>query len=113
MMIEVFHHSEPGGHIQNEDCCCMAPLPGEPECHLCVIADGQGGQPGGAAAAQLACNNARDAILETSRPKLQVSSHWAKLLHQIDIDVAHDPQAGFTTLVAFCISTNWICGASS
>jgi hypothetical protein len=38
---------------------------------------------------------------------------WTKILEATDKAVAANPDAGFTTLVAFCITKAYICGASS
>jgi hypothetical protein len=44
--------------------------------------------------------------------KLQNPSVWSSLVRTVDEVVAHDPAAGFTTLVAFYITPNTVCGAS-
>src|SRR5262245_12226904 len=50
-MIQAFHYSEAGGHAHNEDAFATLSHPQNPNCQLGVIADGQGGRAGGAAAA--------------------------------------------------------------
>ncbi len=112
-MIEVFSHSEVGGHAHNEDAFDVRLHPEITSCYLCVVADGQGGQQGGGPAARLACARCPQLALNNSLAQLLRPSTWTTLLHSVDESVAHDPAAGFTTLAAFCVTPTAICGASS
>jgi hypothetical protein len=113
-MIRVFSHTEVGGHAQNEDAIDVRPHPSDPHCLLCALADGQGGRAGGTRAAQLAC---RTCIEAASAQKLATLAlrldAWETILRQADAAVASDPEAGLTTLIAFCIQKDAICGASN
>ncbi len=113
-MIQVFTHTEAGGHAHNEDAFEVRPHPSDPDCLLCALADGQGGQAGGGRAAQLACRACIEAASAHQPAILAVRpDYWATILRQADAVVAKDPEAGFTTLIAFCIQKDAICGASN
>jgi PPM family protein phosphatase len=113
-MIQVFSHTEAGGHAHNEDAFDVRPHPAHPDCLLCALADGQGGQAGGARAAQLACRvcieaaSARLPAILVTRPDA-----WEEILRHADAAVSNDHEAGFTTLIAFSIQKDLICGASN
>jgi hypothetical protein len=112
-MVDVVTFSEAGGHPANEDAFEVQPHPAEAGCLLCALADGQGGRAGGAVAARLAC---RMAIASASRlPPDQLTrlAAWPTLLRSADAAVCADPQAGFATLLAFCVWGESLCGASS
>jgi PPM family protein phosphatase len=113
-MIQVFSHTEVGGHAHNEDAFDVRPHPSDPDCLLCALADGQGGQAGGARAAQLACRVCIEAA-SAKQPAILVTrpGAWEEILRQADAAVSNDQQAGFTTLIAFSIQKDLICGASN
>jgi serine/threonine protein phosphatase PrpC len=102
-----------GGHLVTEDCFEVRSLSSAPESFLCVVADGQGGRAGGAAAAQLACSVGIEVASRYPPADLQVPMRWREILHAADEAVCDDPGAGFTTVVAFCVTDDSICGASS
>lgn len=112
-MIEVFRHSEVGGHANNEDAVEVRPLPIDNGSFICVVADGQGGRAGGGQAARLACS--QTILLAQSYPPetLKNPSVWSALLRTVDESVARDPKCGFSTLVAFLVTSGSVCGASS
>jgi|SRR5262245_1395416 len=102
-MIRAYSFSAAGGHAVNEDSFLVQQAPNNPEAWLVAIADGQGGQPGGAAASRVACLSvAAFGQLES----------WPDRLSQCDAAVAAVPEAGFTTLAAFEVVKNTISGAS-
>jgi PPM family protein phosphatase len=113
-MIQVFSHTEVGGHAHNEDAFDVSPHPSDSDCLLCALADGQGGRAGGARAAQLACRSCIEAAstyqpaILTMRPEA-----WEAILRQADAATSNDLEAGFTTLIAFTIKKESICGASN
>src|SRR5262245_17537047 len=111
-MIQVFSHSEPGGHAENEDAFEFRVHVADSSSHLFAIADGQGGQFGGGAAARLACKVCQESATAFPVKQLMAPSNWASILAAADRAVAADSASGFTTLIGFCISSNWICGAS-
>lgn len=111
-MIDVFHHSEPGGHPHNEDAFEIRALPPELGAYLCVIADGQGGQPGGGEAARLACRVCADTAARLEPAALLLPTTWTTILSTVDRAVADEPTAGYTTVVAFAVTGSRVCGAS-
>lgn len=101
-MIRIHTFSEAGGdHSTNEDAFVVQALPTEPSAYLVAVADGQGGRAGGAKAARLACDVVASGV----------SSHL-DILNRADAAVAADPEAGFTTLVAFAVRGDSLTGAS-
>jgi PPM family protein phosphatase len=111
-MIQVFSHSEPGGHSENQDAFDLRALSFGHDEFLCVVADGQGGQGGAALAAQLACKVCLGEASRYPREMLLVPETWINILRAADREVAADPVAGFTTIVAFFITSTIVCGAS-
>ncbi len=112
-MVNVVSFSVAGGHAVNEDVFAVERHPQDPECWVCVLADGQGGRAGGARAAQVACRTALAAALALPPRRLAAPSVWPELLGTADDAVRDDPEAGFTTLVAFSIAGEAFAGASS
>jgi serine/threonine protein phosphatase PrpC len=112
-MIEVFTHSEAGGHDENQDAFDVRPHPLDPACYLCVVADGQGGRAGAAVAATLACRVVMGTASARPPSELLRPTLWLEMMCAVDQAVAEDLAAGFTTLVGFCISGGHLCGASS
>jgi serine/threonine protein phosphatase PrpC len=95
-MIRISTFSEAGGHATNEDAFLVREVADRPGRWLVCVADGQGGRAGGARAARMAC----DCIAEGRDPR------------EADAIVAADPEAGFTTLVAFGVTGDAIEGVS-
>ncbi len=113
-MIQICSHTEAGGHAQNEDALEAHPHPSDPDCLLCALADGQGGRAGGARAARLASStcieaaSAHQPAILAMRPDV-----WEAILRKTDSAVMNDAEAGFTTLIAFSIHKDALCGASN
>ena len=113
-MIQVFSHTEAGGHAHNEDAFGVRPHPADPDCLLCALADGQGGHAGGARAAQVACRTCIEKASACQPSLLAMRPNtWETIVSQADAAVANDQDSGFTTLIAFCIQKDSICGASN
>jgi PPM family protein phosphatase len=75
-----------------------------------VLADGAGGSPGGAEAAEAVV---RAVLTEmTSLSRLRDPRAWSRLLAEIDQALLDDPDAGETTAVVASISAAGIAGAS-
>jgi PPM family protein phosphatase len=104
--------TQPGDHPKNEDAFLAQPHPLEPDAWLLFIADGMGGRPGGARAAQLACQSAISAASALHPDKLTHPKSWLPIFHSTDAAVSKDQGAGFTTLVAACVYKNKLAGAS-
>ena len=102
-MIRTFTFSKAGGHPENEDAFVVHRLAGNPNDYLVCVADGQGGQAGGAKAARLAC----DTVAE-----LADQHAMTRALCRADAAVTADAEAGLTTLAAFILRGNILAGAS-
>jgi hypothetical protein len=111
-MISVTTFSEAGGHPVNEDAFTVQRHPADLNCWICCIADGQGGRAGGRQAAQLACRTAVESAISTSPAKLSNPFTWTSLLRKADQTVRDDTEAGFTTLIGFCVGPGDLAGAS-
>ena len=111
-MIRVTTFSEAGGHAVSEDAFAVHRYPSDPDGWLGFLADGQGGQSGGAEAARLACRVAADAALKLSLHQLADSRVWTTLLQQADAAVSADREAGLTTLIGLGILGGVLHGAS-
>jgi hypothetical protein len=111
-MIRVATHSEVGGHAANEDAFVLRPHPDDPLSYLCAVADGQGGRPGGGPAALRACDTFLNVASQATLAELMALGVWDDILAYVDRAVANDPEAGFTTLVTFCIAGSHLTGAS-
>jgi len=111
-MPEVYTYSEAGGHAHNEDAFVVAEHPRAPGCWVVALADGQGGQPGGGRAAVVACRAAVEAAAAAPPDGLWRPDVWAGVVRKADAAVSPDADAGFTTLVAFCVGNGVVSGAS-
>jgi serine/threonine protein phosphatase PrpC len=112
-MIHHFTCSEVGGHLQSEDAFAVRPHPRDAGCLLCVLADGQGGRAGGGIAARVACEKCIEAASQCPVEQLLLPWAWTTFLRTVDQVVADISEAGFTTLVAFCVTDIRVCGASN
>jgi serine/threonine protein phosphatase PrpC len=113
-MNSVITFSEAGiGHKGNEDAADGRCHPTDEACYLCTLADGQGGQAGGAAAAKVACQTAMAAAIRFPPKKLAGPATWLTALRSADEAVNAAPDAGYTTLVGFCLAGEHLCGASN
>jgi serine/threonine protein phosphatase PrpC len=99
------------GH-DNEDVVLVRELPDHPSCWIGAIADGQGGRFGGAKAAQIACESIVNAACELPFQRLTSPGIWWDFFRTADSSVCADSQAGFTTMIAFCVLNGQVHGAS-
>jgi hypothetical protein len=111
-MIQVATHCEAGGHAVNEDAFVLQAHPVDAQGYLCAVADGQSGQAGGGAAARRACDAFLQVAAQATPAELMLLRVWDDILTYVDRAVGDDPQAGFTTLVAFFIARGHLSGAS-
>src|SRR5262249_44124751 len=112
-MYQLFTFSEAGGHPVNEDAFEALPPPAAPDCPLCAPAAGPRGQPGGRPPSRLACRAAVEAASQVSPSKFPGLAAWLAVLRAADAAVCADAEAGFTTLLGFCVTGEALCGASS
>jgi len=111
-MIRYHGYSEVGGHPKNEDAWMVQPLADGRDGFLCALADGQGGRAGGARAAEVACRACLEIGSSYRIEDLLFPATWNAILNAADAAVNKDAAAGFTTLVAFCITPEFVSGAS-
>jgi hypothetical protein len=88
-------------------------IPSSSPCYLCTVADGQGGQEGAALAATIACQICLEKAATLQIHQLLSPSAWTLLLKGADKAVADAEGAGYTTLIAFCLTEIMLCGGSS
>ena len=112
-MFEIASYTAPGEGSENQDAYEIHPHPENAEYRLFALADGQGGREGAATAASTACRTLIRAASSYAPGDLIRSQSWKQLMPLADKAVLHDCTAGFTTLVAFCITPMGVCGASS
>ena len=105
-------HSEAGDGHANEDVVLVRPHPGDAGLLLCSLADGQGGQAGGAAAAQIAAEESLRAASSFPANELREVAPWYAVVGAADEAVCEDDAAGYCTLVSLGISADGIWGAS-
>lgn len=105
-------HSEAGHNHVNEDAVRVRPHPEDARAVLCCLADGQGGQAGGAAAAQAAVEESLKAASSFPAKDLFDAASWYGIVSAADEAVCADDAAGFTTLISLCVSEGQVCGAS-
>jgi PPM family protein phosphatase len=110
-MIRTYSFSTAGGHLVNEDCFVLHPLPRE-EGFFVALADGQGGRAGGQRAAQIACETAISRAVTQPAAVLRKRFAWVDSLTRADAAVAADASAGFCTLVGLHVTYDRVIGAS-
>src|SRR5450631_2535571 len=113
LSMEIFSFSKAGGHIENQDAFKEGLHPHDSSIHLCAIADGQGGRAGGAEAARLACKIALERASMSSPKQLVLPWSWQNAFGAADQAVCDNAEAGFTTLVALCLTESHVIGASN
>lgn len=111
-MLTVAHCSEIGCGGENEDAFVVRPHPNDPNCLLCAVADGQGGQLLGGPAARLACQAGMDWASRIPLERLSSPTAWVEIIRQADQAAAGDRTVGKTTLVALSVKGNRVDGAS-
>ncbi len=109
-MPTVLSISEVGGRKQNEDAYRVLEVP---DGVVCFVADGQGGQPGGGPAANLACRVAAETVGRLARDRILEPQTWSGILRLVDQAVEADAEAGVTTFLGVCNIGNRVVGASS
>ena len=111
-MTTVQTFSEVGGHAVNEDAFAVRVHPRDPSVTICFVADGQGGQPGGGPASELACSTGIELAVGIAPERLTDERAWAGIMRAIDEVVRADAVAGLTTLVGLCVTADRVVGAS-
>lgn len=109
----VFVFSEAGGHPANEDSFDVHWHPNDDLCLMVALGDGQGGRPGGGAAARFATHAALLGAAAQLPDDLLAPSVWGPILRKVDHDTAADPLDGLTTLIGLAVKGNKVAGASA
>lgn len=91
----------------------MSQLTDDSSGFVCAVADGQGGQAGAALAAAIACQTCIEKASSFPLDQLLSPLTWTTILRQSDAAVTAAENAGYTTLIGFCLAENAICGGSS
>ncbi len=112
-MIKIASYTAPGEGAENEDAYEIRPHPSNAEHYLCAVADGQGGREGAATAARTACRSLIRTAADCAPVALTCAQRWESMMRRADQAVLNDPDAGFTTLVAFYLTPSCIYGASN
>ena len=105
-------HSEAGEGHANEDVALVRPHPDDAGVLLCALADGQGGQAGGAAAARVAVEESLRAASSFPAKELREAAPWYAVVGAADEAVCEDDAAGYCTLVSLVVSAREVWGAS-
>ncbi len=105
-------HSEAGEGHANEDVALVRPHPEDADVLLCALADGQGGQAGGGAAARVAAEESLRAAASFPAHELRQAAPWYAVVGAADEAVCEDDAAGYCTLVSLCVSAREVWGAS-
>ncbi len=105
-------HSEAGEGHANEDVALVRPHPEDAGVLLCSLADGQGGQAGGADAARVAAEESLRAASSFPAKELFGAAPWYAVVGAADEAVCEDVAAGYCTLVSLCVSEREVWGAS-
>jgi hypothetical protein len=100
------------GYGENQDALVVKYHPKDPSLLLVAIADGQGGQPGGKQAAQLACQLIVDEAAACRPLSLIWTRKWQQLLVKTDKALRANDDAGFTTLIAYAVKGCRLYGAA-
>ena len=110
--VHIHGFSVAAGSKPNEDACLSSVHPRWPDAALCAVSDGQGGQPGGAAAASLACESVVGLAERCPPPCLHWPVAWRSMARRADRRVRASPGAGFCTLVALAVTGRRVSGAA-
>jgi PPM family protein phosphatase len=110
--MEYFVHSEPGHDHTNEDAVEVRLLPTPDQILVCALADGQGGQRGGGAAAQIAVRKSLQAAMTYAPTALLNERTWREIVNTADEAISDAPDAGYTTLIGLGIQKERLFGAS-
>ena len=111
--MRVFSHSEPGGHLTNEDAIGVVRLPGDPVAFICALSDGQGGQAGGAVAAQTAVESCLEKAQSYKIKELVNPYTWKDIGETVDRKVSIKPEAGFATFIGLVLIPSFVIGVSN
>jgi serine/threonine protein phosphatase PrpC len=110
--MQLSFHSEPGWNHENQDAVLARAHPDDDQLLVCLLADGQGGQPGGKEAAHIAIETGWHEAMSRSPEQLKDRLTWCEIIAATDEAVCENDAAGFTTMIALCVAQNRIYGAA-
>jgi serine/threonine protein phosphatase PrpC len=111
--MKLFTHSEPGGHLTNEDAFGVLRFADDPVTLICALSDGQGGQTGGAAAAQTAVDSCLEKAQSYVIEELVKSNIWQAIGETVDRNVSFNPEAGYATFIGLVLTSSFVIGISN
>jgi len=107
-----YFHSEGGYGHANEDAVQVRMYASEGSVLLCALADGMGGQAGGARAANQAVERSLLATDGYFREQLRDETTWVEIISGADSFLSDNDAAVYTTLVCLGIVDEFLAGAS-
>lgn len=111
--MRVFSHSEPGGHVNNEDAIGVVRFAADPISLICALSDGQGGQAGAAVAAQTAVDSCLEQAQRYTIKELVHSDTWEAIGETVDRSVSLNPEAGYATFIGLVLIPSFVTGISN
>lgn len=111
--MKLFTHSEPGGHLINEDAFGTLRLADDPVTLICALSDGQGGQAGGAIAAQTAVASCLEKAQSYVIEELVNPYSWQAIGETVDRSVSLKPDAGYATFIGLVLISSFVIGISN
>ena len=110
--MNILRYSEIGSHNENEDALEVVAHNSDSSLMICALADGQGGQHGGAAAAKCAVSSCLTKAQSISPRDLLNPFTWEEIGEYVDQNVLNVSEAGFTTFIGMCVTDSFVVGAS-
>jgi hypothetical protein len=110
--MQIHTHTEPADWHPNEDAIAFVRHPSDAQILICALADGQGGQAGGAMAAQSAVSVCLDIALRDLPQELSNPFTWISIGEATDKEVCNISETGFTSLVGLAVCPSFVAGAS-
>ena len=111
--MRIFSHSEPGGHLTNEDAIGVVRFADDPVTLICALSDGQGGQAGGAVAAQTAVDSCLEKAQSYAIKELVSPYTWEAIGETVDRNVSLKPEAGYATFIGLVLIPSFVIGISN
>lgn len=110
--MNTYTYTEAADWHSNEDALASISHPSDGQILICALADGQGGQSGGALAAQTAISACIESAKTYSSHELANPFTWISIGESSDKRVSTVIGAGFTTLIGVAVFPAFLAGAS-
>lgn len=98
--------------MTNEDAIGVIRYADEPPALICALSDGQGGQSGGARAAQIVVDSCLAKAQTYSLKKLLNPFTWQAIGEAVDRNVSLDADAGYATFIGLALIPSFVIGIS-